>query len=260
MKAAQSNADPAWTLEAALNQFQPIGLDSLDCVALLNRIDTKWAFNRLQLPAVLERITAAYRVLTIAEAKCHKYHTRYFDTPTLTFHTQHHNGVYTRHKVRYRKYIASGACFLEVKTKTNQGRTIKYRAARPDIATEIDEASGEFLHKALATVTSGLVPVLDVNFERLTFVNTSGRERLTLDLNLAFDRDGTTAHLPGLVIAELKRDRFAPGSPFAIIMRDLRVHEGSLSKYCFGVLHLCPSAKRNRFKQRFRELNALAAS
>jgi len=41
-------------------------------------------------------------------------------------------------------------------------------------------------------------------------------------------------------------------------MRGRRLKHGSISKYCLGVMSLYPEAKRNRFKERWKELRELA--
>jgi hypothetical protein len=62
---------------------------------------------------------------------------------------------------------------------------------------------------------------------------------------------------PKLVIAEVKRGRSSSGSLFVDIMRDRRIWEGSMSKYCFGVVNLYPFVKMNLFKERVRQIKEL---
>ena len=43
------------------------------------------------------------------------------------FYNDHHNQRVNRHKIRFREYVDSGLIYLEVKCKTNKGKTVKKR-------------------------------------------------------------------------------------------------------------------------------------
>jgi len=89
-------------------------------------------------------------------------------------------------------------------------------------------------------------------------VNKNALERLTIDINVRFDRMKEHCSFQNLVIAELKKDRAVSQSAFVDVMRGRRLKHGSISKYCLGVMSLYPEAKRNRFKERWKELRELA--
>ena len=95
----------------------------MDQVTLLNRIDTKFVFEQGLLEKVLQEIKPHYRVLDIDGVRLNSYRSIYFDTEDFKFYYEHHNGKKNRSKVRYREYIDSGLCFLEVKKKNNKGKT-----------------------------------------------------------------------------------------------------------------------------------------
>ena len=43
------------------------------------------------------------------------------------------------------------------------------------------------------------------------------------------------------------------------LMREQKIWEGSMSKYCFGIVNLYPRVKMNLFKERLKQLRELAA-
>ena len=68
-----------------------------------------------------------YQVLEINNMRILPYSTTYLDTSDYLFYYQHVRGEFERYKLRYRKYEATNESFLEIKKKTNKGRTIKWR-------------------------------------------------------------------------------------------------------------------------------------
>jgi hypothetical protein len=243
VKAARTSADPiqlgveavspyAFNLADIFAWFDSTSLAVMERLALMNRLDTKFVFSVRELPRVLELLMPYYSILTINGTRAHRYDTLYFDRPTLDLYHQHHNGIYARHKVRYRRYVDTGACFFEVKTKKNTGRTVKRRISRPSIEENIDGEAVEFLQREVPGLADRLKPALRVGFTRLTLVNKHALERLTIDLNVRFDRMQEHCSFQNLVIAELKKDRAVSQSPFVDVMRERRLKHGSVSKYC----------------------------
>ena len=250
---------PRSSLDRILAGFETISLDMMERAALLNRLDTKFTFAVDDLPGLLNQVLPHYQLLTVGSVRFHSYETLYFDTCALELYAQHHNGIYARHKVRYRRYADSGLCFFEVKTKNNKSRTIKRRIQRPCIASEMEGEAQEFLQREVPCLRAEVYPVLWVNFRRLTLLNKDSPERLTIDLDLSYRTKESSLSFPGLVIAEVKRDRSVIRSPFIQATRERRLWEGSMSKYCVGITSLYPNVKRNRFKERLRQITELAA-
>ena len=110
-----------------LSSFEPISLNQMDEVKLMKRTDTKFVFEYSLLNKVMEEIKAHYYVLDIDGIRLNAYRCLYLDTEDFKFYFEHHNGKKNRIKVRYREYIDSGLCFLEIKKKNNKGKTIKER-------------------------------------------------------------------------------------------------------------------------------------
>lgn len=226
-------------------------------VKLMDRTDTKYAFNIAELSQVLQTAQSHYKILNINEHRISRYKTLYFDTDNFDLYNKHHSGKLNRYKIRHRTYVESNLGFLEVKFKNNKGRTIKTRIKElevPDLKTEHPYA---FLERSLPFDPNSLVPKIWINYSRITLVNKTSAERITIDLSLEFQKDGITKNLDHLVIAEVKRDSKID-SPFVAIMRHRSIREGSISKYCFGVASTCNDVKKNNFKAKLLNLDKLA--
>lgn len=236
------------SLETLMGQFDPITLKEMDDVALLDRTDTKYVLQMGHLQHALAQLTDCYRVLTVQGNRLNHYQTVYFDTPTFDLYTRHHDGSKNRYKVRSREYVDSHLAFLEVKFKTNKNRTIKSRMQTPDVVTEFDADTANFVHDHCPNDPALLEPKLWNQFIRITLVSKTSVERLTLDINLEFQRDRAQVALPGIVIAEVKQDGFDRQSDFIRQMRGMGVRPSGFSKYCMGVASLYDEVKKNNFK------------
>lgn len=250
---------PVASVERLLSNFDPITLPEMESVALLDRTDTKYVMGMSQLCAALAEVAAHYRVLSVNGARLHDYQTLYFDTGDFRLYTQHHNGMAERYKVRARRYVDTDLAFFEVKYRTNRDRTIKSRLRIPDVATRIDGQAVAFVdeHTPLAAVE--LEPKLWNDYLRITLVNKTRVERVTLDLNLSFGWRESWSALPGVAIVEIKQDVCSHQSQFHSQMRRFGVRQISLSKYCAGVSLVYQGVKRNNFKPQLREVEKVMA-
>jgi hypothetical protein len=86
-----------------------------------------------------------------------------------------------------------------------------------------------------------------VNYSRITLVNKHSPERVTIDINLNFKNGDQDKTIDNLVIAEVKQDK-AHISAFIKLMKKYHIRQGSISKYCYGVISLFGSIKHNNFK------------
>lgn len=233
----------------------------MDRVKLQNRTDTKFVFNANLLPTILHEIKPYYFILAIKEKRMNSYQTLYYDTKELLSYIQHHNGKENRIKVRFRKYIESQLAFLEVKYKTNKGKTIKARTQVKDIAQELSPFADQFVAANSFSFFNAqqLVPTLWNNFTRITLVHKKDNERLTLDLNLNFKSfsNNTEVNLPHIVIAEVKQEKASFNSDFIRVIRKHFIRQSSMSKYCVGTALLNKGLKQNNFKARILEINKL---
>jgi len=242
--------------DGILDEYNPITLQEMDGVALMNRTDTKFIFHKTQLLEILKMVRSDYRILEVNGNRTSKYKTLYFDTSELDFYTKHQNGKKNRYKVRSRKYVDSDLTFLEVKFKNNKGRTVKTRVTIDDFELELSQNSNDFISE-----TSGrdfnLRPTLWNSFKRITLVNQELPERLTIDLDLAFEYDDEHKGMKNLVIAELKQEKASRKSPFALAVKKLGIRQDRISKYCLGVAMLKEDVKKNAFKQRIMKIEKL---
>jgi hypothetical protein len=201
-----------------------------------------------QLLTALAEIQPAYRILSIAGQRLNHYRTLYFDTPDFALYHAHVNERAERYKVRSREYVDSHLAFLEVKHRTRKDRTIKDRIPTAGQVVQLTPELENWLRQVSPLDGGALEPKLWNTFTRLTLVNKSACERLTLDVDLAFHFNGKTASLEGLTVAEVKTDSAHSASPFLARMRAQKIHPNGFSKYSIGVVMLYEQVKKNALK------------
>lgn len=248
-----------------VERFAPIGLAEMEGVRLLNRTDTKFMLPLSSLFYLLDQLRDSYRILTIEGNRLNEYETLYFDTPDLQCYHDHQTGRLNRYKIRQRRYVASNLLFTEVKHKTNKGRTVKRRfqnslsgpltTAGVD-GSRLDEESQQFVSQQVPLNCSALHPMLWVGYQRITLVNRSFSERLTLDLNLMFQNNSRQQRFSSMVIAEVKQDARHP-STFLDLMKQNGYRRGAISKYCLGMISLYQPIRHNRFKPKLIRLQKI---
>ncbi|HRJ16990.1 MAG: polyphosphate polymerase domain-containing protein [Anaerolineae bacterium] len=248
--------DIATTL--ALQHYAPISLSKMGRVALLNRTDTKYVLSLATLQRIMPQLTEVYAALVVQGKRASHYRTLYFDSADFGLYHRHHAGMLDRYKVRAREYVDSHLAFLEVKHKTNKGRTIKSRMQTPELTDEIGAETAAFLQDTIPFNPAQLEPKLWVEYDRITLVSELRQERVTIDLNLAFSWEDETVGLPQLVIVEVKQDGFSSQSEMIRLLRQNQVQPLGFSKYCLGVTLLFPQMKHNNFKSKLRLVQKLA--
>ena len=261
----------AFNMDEILSSFQPITLDEMSGIKLMNRTDTKFVTTVDRLRLLLMLAHDDYRIQDIDGIRNASYYTAYFDTPDNNMYIVHQNGHAGRQKLRIRSYVDSGLNFLEVKTKNNHGRTKKKRVDmvgfdpnNPDHGIRFLRQDAqyrqydEFLRKHLRYDPTILTEQMENHFHRITLVNKAKTERLTIDTDLCFHNLKTSndVDLTGLAIIELKRDGLQP-SPILGMLRELRIKPSGFSKYCMGSALTNPALKRNNFKERLHMIERL---
>lgn len=242
-----------------INSFQPISLEEMGKVRLMNRIDTKFVTNIDRLQELLRRAAeSGYRIQQIDGQSNMPYYTRYYDTDDVQMFYQHQRGKKNREKIRIRKYEGSDTPpFIEIKKKNNKGRTKKKRVA---IDNDLEIAPHfEFLSSNSQYEPSSLIPHIENHFYRITLVNKDMTERVTIDSNLEFHNLLTDkrVNLPNIGIIEWKRDGRSSKSELDTILKDLRIHESGFSKYCIGMAVTNHELRQNRLKKRLRMINSI---
>jgi hypothetical protein len=226
-----------------ITYFEKTGLITLQNKAsLLDRVDVKFAFSRLILDAVLQDCLDEYQILEDNGNFIFDYTTTYYDTKKLLFYNQHRNGKGNRIKIRTRVYENNQEQFVEVKKKTNKGKTVKSRIASSNIALE-----NKFLKEKTGFQMADLNENVISKYRRITLLHKQKTEKITLDLNLNFENKDKKIAFENIVIAEVKSEKKGI-TLFAKIMKSHKIKEGSLSKYCLGVLALGNMEKYNNFK------------
>lgn len=238
-------------VEDWVKNFDTISLEEMGSVRLMNRVDTKYVTTLPQLCQLLHLAGAEYRVQEIDGWRNMPYYTCYYDTPNCDMFHEHLRGRKRRQKIRLRIYEESETAFMEIKTKSNKGRTSKKRT----LATEGYALSSyaNFITAYLHYPMEGLVRQVENHFTRLTLVNRAMTERLTIDTNLWFHNVNTNniCSLNGLVVVELKRDG-RTASPVQEMMRQLHIHPCGFSKYCIGMALTNHALRQNRLKPKLR--------
>lgn len=245
-----------------LDVMEPITLDQMSSIKLMNRIDTKFVTSRRMLIELLRLVREKYYVQEINGDRISPYRTTYFDTDGYTQYLQHHNRHSRRTKVRVRTYLSSGdLTFLEVKRKNNHLRTKKKRIqvkSIEDAATT--EGASELVFNRTGLRIEDMHPIVQNHFDRVTLVNYGKTERLTIDFNVTFHNfeTGMDFDTQNIVIIELKRDGNI-FSPITNILRDLHIHPTGFSKCCIGMVTTDPHLKQNNFKQKLRMMSKINA-
>lgn len=242
-------------VQEIISHYQPITLKEMDDVALMNRTDTKYLISVSQLEDVLVEVAHHYRVLDINGLRCNHYQSQYYDTPDFYFYRRHHSGKQNRLKIRKRMYVESNLTFLEVKFKSNKGRTEKDRTKLDGLTPDLSLENENYIHET-SHFEEHLEPKLLNLFERITLVNQSLPERITIDLNLSFVVDDHMVEIPDLVIIEAKQVRQNRHSVFLQALKKRLIRPESMSKYCLGIA-LLTDQKSNMFKEKIRTIKSL---
>jgi hypothetical protein len=251
-----------FAIAAPVAGMLPISLEEVGNAAFADRVDTKFVVPARDVPTLLERLVERCCILEVGGIRLLRYSTLFFDTPGLMLYHAHHAARAPRFKVRVRSYVDSGASFLEVKRKNNRGRTAKDRV--PVDADAVSDRAMPLRHLAerrplgveRAVPIAELEPSLRVEFTRMTLASRDAPERLTIDLDLRFRRNGYQAALPHLAIVELKQEREGR-SPLRDAIRSVYAQPDALSKYCLGIARLEPQVRRNNFLPVIRRIDRL---
>jgi len=234
-------------LDAALNSFETVGLQSISKVAALFRFDTKFLLTSDALLPLLNYFNKNFSILEITGQRQHFYDTVYFDTPDYKLYLDHHKGKPNRMKVRIRKYETTGEVFFEVKHKLKGLQTGKLRLPRQKMMFEISNEEWEAI-KSHDKNIHGLEKKLITTFNRITLSNKSTEERITIDTDLCFNNFVEGKCMSNVVIVEVKHPKPHISQTVRDAMKLSGAQESSFSKYAIGVALLEKNVKKNLFK------------
>ncbi len=253
------NSISGWPeLNDVISLLPEISLEEMTGVKLMNRTDVKYLMKSDRIPVLLKKIVKDYHIQEISGKRVAEYGTRYLDTDELQFYHLHMNGKLNHIKWRIRSYIESNLNFLEIKKKSNTGRTRKNRIVLNPSNNLMDEITADFIRD-----NSGLEPhllhsVLENNFKRITLVNNNKTERLTIDFNISFINciNGKSVHMQDLAIIEIKQNRLSE-SAIRKYLDEMRIKKSGLSKYCLGIALTHENIKRNLYKRKIRYIHKI---
>jgi hypothetical protein len=253
--------------DARLEQvFDPVSLAALNSKAeMLERLDNKYVVGADILHRAAAELARHFDILEIEGRRSFTYETCYFDDADRRSYFDHHQGRRQRAKVRIRKYVDAGLCFVEVKLKDKRGATIKkrlpYEAGKFGI---LDKSSLAYVHQVYfdqyrQEFPYALSRVLDMRYVRMTLVAKDGGERMTIDSGMRFFAPGSShAVSDDHFILETKS---ANGNGIADrLLRAMHQHPTKhCSKYCTGIAILNQAPRHNKFLPALRKLGSVPA-
>ena len=244
-------------IDSVLENFTSIQLNEMDEVALMERIDAKFTVKTEQIFKILNLLSNDYRCLEINNNRIFSYQTEYLDNSESILFNNHQNGKLNRFKIRFRDYIQSNISFLEVKFKSNKGITKKTRIKVPFKSRENSIEFNRFINKNTPYNPTKLNITLTNKFERVTLVNLSTQERVTLDINLKFNNKKVTKNIPELAVIEVKREKGNQKSEILNLLKTNKIRPTRFSKYTIGSVLLNPELKYNNFKRKLLFINKI---
>lgn len=253
-------------IASSLSTFGTVSLEGLNSkAAMLERLDNKYIVPANRLLPAFKQFADLFDVLEISGKRAFTYVTNYFDDEGAQAYYDHHQGRRKRCKVRIRNYVDAGFSYLEVKLKDTRDATVKKRLklARPtqSLCDEglafIDACHAEMYGTPLGRT---LMPVIGMEYERITLVARQGGERMTIDTRLAFHAANSECEAaPDMFVLETKSAR---GNGIADkILRGQHLHPTkNCSKYCVGMAALGLVERHNRFLPALRKLHLTVAT
>jgi hypothetical protein len=246
-------------ISEVVSLLKPAGLEEMDSISLMDRIETKYVVSLNRLPSILNRLNGNYNILEINGTRDFDYHNVYLDTSDLRLFQQHVTGRAVRYKVRFRKYVNTGNTYLEIKRKNNNGRTKKWRVeSQLTESNSLPYEADLFINQHLNGRYNDLNPVLINRFQRLTLAGFNSCERITVDYDIRYsDEAGRLARFPYIAIIEVKRDGKKSVSPITEILKEGKIKPFGFSKYCMGTAAMKDIRHKNNLKAKFLTLNKL---
>ena len=162
-------------------------LTQANSVNLMDRVDSKFIFLASELHEILNRCMESYSLLEIMNENLFEYKNTYFDSPKYHFYLTHHNKKLNRKKVRIRSYASSKRHFLEIKQKTNKGRTVKTRKEISISDINSVANNNQFLDEQGVEDYECLEPKQFCNYHRFSLMDNLSTERLTFDLGTNYN-------------------------------------------------------------------------
>lgn len=243
-----------------ISEIPSVSLLELEQVEFESRIDTKYVFHQDLLIPFLNDIKDELQVLEISGERVFQYENVYYDDRNYTFFKKHHAGFANRSKVRIRKYSDKGPYFFEIKSKTNKGKTEKYRVPLQYFGLDDDAEISNYLRSRIGYQLNELNRKTKINYQRITFTNKELSEKYTIDFQMNTSNKKGSFDFKNLTIIEVKQKKYSSLSPFIRVLKDMNIRPMRFSKYCTSVIHLDQSIKHNRFKPILRNMDKILSA
>lgn len=248
-------------LTTAVAALDGIGLDTMEQRAsLMTRTDRKYLVPLPLVARLVDVLADDLDVLEIGGRRDFAYRSLYYDSPDLAAYHTAATRRRRRFKVRRREYVDAGSAYLEVKTRTGRGDTVKVREQVPTLTGDDlplpggAELTGDQLDYAMARLADAdvprpmlpLRPVLETAYRRMTLLVGSEGSRVTIDRALTWRGSALRGHrLEGLVVVETKSASSA-GLADRFLWR-ARYRPQRISKFATGMALLDPALPANRW-------------
>lgn len=236
--------------------FQTVTLGEVMRASLTNRLERKYIFSTGLLPDILNNLKKDYDLMVIADQPVQLYESVYFDTAAFSTYLDHHNGLGNRYKVRLRKYHSTSVCFLEVKHRLPTNEVKKTRIQVPDLSVKL-LSYADFIRANTPYYPECLEEKIRSFYYRVTLVHKNLEERATFDFGLHYYQNGENRDFSTLVIGELKFSKDLRRPSCQNILQSYHIRSTNISKYCTGIVSLYPYVKKNRFKEKIREIHKI---
>lgn len=240
-------------LDNAVSRFGSISLDDLiSAAALQTRIDRKYLVPQIDVARLLEHVPSSTLALDADGQRRFTYDSVYFDTIDRVSYLRTAQGRRRRFKLRTRVYVDTSTAFLELKTKSGRGETVKQRIPYdPAAIMQITEYGREHVLADFGPLglteadLDRLAPTLGTEYQRTTLLNPEG-SRATIDTALEWrDPDGRALKLPGWAIVETKSSSAPSALDRALWRAGQRPQR--ISKFGTGIAALHPELPTNKW-------------
>jgi hypothetical protein len=213
---------------------------------LLQRVDSKFAMPRSNLPLLVNALSANYEVLTAAGEYAASYVTVYYDTDERKFLMDHLRGRRPRHKLRVRHYLDRKLSFLEVKTKTAGSRTEKRQKQREFGGNGLSVGEQHWAVHSTG-VHDTLHPRAWTTCQRISLLRLGAPGRITIDLNVSLGTADGARTLRDLALVEVKQERTQGDPVLSQALYAAHARPVGLSKYVAAMINTSPALPRARF-------------
>ena len=208
-------------------------------------------------PAAAGAARARTRVLEIDGRRDFAYESVYFDTDDHLAYRLTAQRRRRRFKLRTRSYLDTGGCFLELKTKSGRGATVKQRIDYdPEDRARLTPRGRDYASRALhahghgAALAHRLRPTLISRYRRTTLLLPEG-SRATFDSRMQWCSDGREVGLSDHVIVETKSAGGASALDRALWREGHRPL--GISKFGTGTAALHPELPSNKWARVLRD-------